>query len=169
MAVTQDTSSNISLIHNTYKTCLADAKRIIKRNTPYADCSILRLKNKCVHSIPDKNTPHYNTMIDIWSNIRTSKFEEAKSQMDILQNYVNELEDKIRSINELKQASQVDVVRQKFDYFPVINAIFTKSYKHKLLDDQPPPSKTKKKTKTVKEPAATPKRPAKRRKPAGSI
>jgi predicted methyltransferase len=169
MAVTQDNSSNIISAYNKYKECLSEAERVIYREPPYAVVSLKKFRSRFLKTITDKSIPRHDNMLDIWMDIKNSDFEQAKLKMNTLQNHINELEDKVQSIKEQKEVAQVDVTRQKFDYFPFINALFTKSYQRQLLDSQPPPPpKTKKRGRTPKESIKSPKRPAKRRKSAGT-
>lgn len=166
MAVTQDNSPNICLAYDTYKACLIEANRIITRDPPYTNSTLITYQSRFLKTIDNVNIPHRDTMIALWKLIKARDNLHVMYKMKILQYQMDELESTVQAIRERKQAAEVDVARQKFDYFPFINALFTKSFKRKLIDVEP--AKSTKKDKNSKGTSKPIKKSAKRRKSVGT-
>lgn len=100
----------------------------------------------------DATLENYSTLKTIWSdldNLTDDNTEKVTQEVDRVRDYQAQLEKKVNSDKESRQTSFENVCRQKFDYFPFLEAIARKAYKRGLLEDEEKP-KSNKKQKTAK-------------------
>ncbi|KAG2211146.1 hypothetical protein INT47_006265, partial [Mucor saturninus] len=100
----------------------------------------------------DANVESYSTLKTIWTELEHSTDDITKKaidELDRIREHQTQLESRVKFDKESRQESCENVCRQKFDYFPFLEAIVKKAYKRGLIEDDEKP-KSHKKQKTAK-------------------
>lgn len=86
----------------------------------------------------DTTSENYSALKSIWSNLETlteDTTEKIRQEVDGIREKQAQLETTVKMAEESRHSSYENVCRQKFDYFPFLEAIIRKAYKRGLLDE----------------------------------
>ncbi|RCI05285.1 ubiquitin carboxyl-terminal hydrolase, partial [Rhizopus stolonifer] len=145
MAVTRDSYGAMSQQHKAYEECLQITQQVLRQD--YSRPTLTRKEKLCLQIMENNNIPQQDILL-FWEDITKGNKEAAQPKMEALQKSAEALKTQLQQLSEQKNLAKIDVERQKFDYFPFINALLTKAYIHQLLQDQSQPKRKKaKKTK----------------------
>lgn len=140
MAVTKDSYRTMLAQKTVYDYCIELATEAIKKKL--ATSTLKRRKKKLNDFIQDKNMPHYATMIDIWDTL-CQDIDLAQTKLDAFEKLVNPFKRQVELLTAEKEAAKASVVRQKWDYFPFLQMVFSKSFYNDILFDPSKPIKRK--------------------------
>lgn len=152
MAITKDSYHAKLKQKNAYDSYLRLSNEIMKKKL--AKSTISRRKKVFFDIINEADTQYHDTLKDIWCSIHSLDFVSAKAKMDAFAIEIDPFRRQVGQLTAERERAKANSTRQKFDYFPFIQAFLKSSFQHNLLHDTPKPAKLKStKEKTTKVPA----------------
>lgn len=117
----------------------------------------------------DPLLPEHNRLEHIWNELDQGNYNGIKDDIKETRKYSEGISNDIQTYECNRRIGQENAIRQKFDYFPFINALITFSHKRGLVEDPTPVKaassrKSKKRKTTPKQPTETENKPVKKRK-----
>ena len=146
MAVVESTYTTKSIRNKLYQANLPKLEKLLTNRTKRKAALINNGRNAFIRDT-DVNMPDYSRLLKIWDDMNDGNFEEAKGNIESLLKISKELKDDVTTYEENMKLMKEEAIRQKFDYFPFIEALFKISHKRKLIEvpeDEEPATKKQK-------------------------
>ncbi|KAK4513281.1 uncharacterized protein ATC70_011849 [Mucor velutinosus] len=152
LAITKDGYRTKLKQKNAYSSYLQLSNQVtIKR---LAKSTVSRRKKAFFDMINEADTQYHDTMKDIWSSLLGQDFASAQAKLDTFAMDIEPFNREVDQLTVKREQEKANSIRQKFDYFPFIRALFKSSFQYNVLHDTTKPVKQKSaKEKTTKIPA----------------
>lgn len=139
MAITKD-SYHVELKQkNAHDSYLQLSNEVVKKQL--AKRTLSRRKKAFFSIINEADTQYHDTMKGIWSSIYAQDFTSAEAKINAFAMETDPFNRQVDQITAERERAKADSIRQKFDYFPFVQAVLKASFRCKFLHDTSKPTK----------------------------
>lgn len=114
-----------------------------------ATSTLSRRKRTFFDIISEAHTQYHDAMKDIWNSLYSRNFPSAEAKMNAFAIEVESFNRQVDQVTAERKRAKAESTRQKFDYFPFLQAFLNSSFQYKLLHDKSKPAKQKSAKKKV--------------------
>jgi len=151
MAITKDNYHAELQQKSAHDSYLWLSNKIAKKQL--AKSTLSRHKKKFFSIINDADTQYHDTMKDIWSSIYSQDRTSAEAKIDAFAAEVDPFNRQVDQITAERERAKADSIRQKFDYFPFVQAVLKSSFRCNFLHDTSKSAKQMSASRATKMPA----------------
>lgn len=141
MAVVKDTYNTKLKRKNAYDSYLKLSNELAKKKL--AQSTLIRRRKAMFNIMQDADVQYHDIMKDIWNTIYQRDYISAEIKMDAFAMEIDPFNQEVEQLTIEKEKAKGSATRQKFDYFPFLQSLFTAGFQHKILHDTSKPTKRK--------------------------
>ncbi|CAO0795659.1 unnamed protein product [Mucor circinelloides] len=141
MAVVKDTYNTKLKRKNAYDSYLKLSNELAKKKL--AQSTLIRRRKAMFNIMQDADVQYHDIMKDIWNTIYQRDYISAEIKMDAFAMEIDPFNQEVEQLTIEKEKAKGNATRQKFDYFPFLQSLFTAGFQHKILHDTSKPTKRK--------------------------
>lgn len=139
MAITKDSYHAELKQKNAHDSYLRLSNEVTKKQLAK---STLSKRKKAFFSIINETDAQYqDTMKDIWSSIYNQDLTSAEAKINAFAMETDTFNRQVDQITAERERARADSIRQKFDYFPFVQAVLKASFQCNFLHDTSKPAK----------------------------
>ncbi|KAK4516238.1 uncharacterized protein ATC70_011208 [Mucor velutinosus] len=133
MAITKDNYHAKLKQKNAFNSYLRLSKEVVRKRL--AKSTLPRYKKAFFQIINEADTQYHDTMKDIWISMYSQNYTAAEAKIDAFAMEINPFNRQVDQLTAERERAKANSTRQKFDYFPFVQAFFKSSFQYNLLHD----------------------------------